>query len=91
MVCLTTAFNESDTTSGALSMNVTINGQTVSQSLVLSMMTSSEASQGLNPSSASPTLKTKLNITLASTFPYTLNRSHFTVNATNISNPSYFR
>jgi hypothetical protein len=45
----------------------------------------------LSPTSANPTLKTKINITLESTFPYTLNRSDFSVNATNISNPSYFR
>jgi len=54
-------------------------------------MSSSEATQTLSPASANPTLKTKLNVTLASTFPYTLNRADFTVNATNISNPSYFR
>jgi hypothetical protein len=45
----------------------------------------------LNPPTASPVLKTKINITLESTFPYALAREDFTVNATNITNPTYFR
>jgi hypothetical protein len=55
------------------------------------MVTTKEGLQ-LDPSSANPTLKTKINITLEDSFPYTMDdRSHFSVNATNISNPSYFR
>jgi hypothetical protein len=57
----------------------------------MSVMATSEATQALTPASANPTLKTKLNITLASSFPYTLSKSDFSVNATNITNPSYFR
>lgn len=45
----------------------------------------------LSPSSANPTLKTKINITIEIDFPYTLDKADFSVNATNISNPSYFR
>ena len=45
----------------------------------------------LDPASANPTLKTKINITLESDFPHTLDRADFSVNATNISNPTYFR
>ena len=45
----------------------------------------------LSPSSANPTLKTKINITIERDFPYTLDKADFSVNATNISNPSYFR
>lgn len=88
---MTTEFNATDDSSGAKALNITINGETVSQSLSLSMMSSSEATQALVPPSANPTLKTKINVTLASSFPYTLSKSDFTVNATNISNPSYFR
>lgn len=53
----------------------------------------SDSSSGvlINPPSASPVLKTKINITLETTFPYTLTRQDFSVNATNISNPEYFR
>ena len=36
-------------------------------------------------------MKTKVNITLESTFPYTLAKEDFSVNATNITNPTYFR
>jgi len=45
----------------------------------------------MTPSSVNPTLKTKITLALQSDFPYTLNKSDFTVNATNITNPSYFR
>jgi hypothetical protein len=45
----------------------------------------------LVPDSASPVLKTKVNITLESTFPYSLVKEDFSVNATNLTNPTYFR
>ena len=54
-------------------------------------MTDTVSANVLTPSTASPVLKTKVNITLDATFPYTLSRSDFSVNATNISNPSYYR
>jgi len=57
----------------------------------MTTMANTKAGILLTPPSANPTLKTKVNITLESDFPYTLTRDHFTVNATNISNPSYFR
>lgn len=57
----------------------------------MTTMTETKAGMSLSPDSANPTLKTKINITLESTFPYTLDKSHFSVNATNITNPSYFR
>jgi len=72
-------------------MVVTINGQTMTQSLSFTMMGGTKTGLALIPNSANPTLKTKINITLESTFPYTLAKSDFTVNATNITNPSYFR
>ena len=54
-------------------------------------MTEAETMVTLSPTSASPVLKTKVNITLEATFPYTLEKAHFSVNATNISNTEYFR
>ena len=57
----------------------------------MTTMSNTKAGILLTPPSANPTLKTKVNITLESDFPYTLDRSDFSINATNISNPSYFR
>lgn len=57
----------------------------------MATMANTKAGIVLTPPSANPTLKTKINITLESDFPYTLDKSHFTVNATNISNPTYMR
>lgn len=54
-------------------------------------MSTTKAGILVNPPSANPTLKTKINITLEADFPYTLDKAHFSVNATNVSNPSYFR
>jgi hypothetical protein len=54
-------------------------------------MTETKAGVSLTPTTASPVLKTQVNITLDATFPYTLSRNDFSVNATNISNPTYFR
>jgi hypothetical protein len=45
----------------------------------------------LTPSSVSPVLKTKVSIKLDADFPYALNKDHFTVNATSISNSTYIR
>ena len=72
-------------------MIITINGQTVTQTLSFTMMDGAKKGLALIPNSASPTLKTKINITLEGTFPYALSKSDFTVNATNITNPEYFR
>jgi len=45
----------------------------------------------ISPSSASPVLKTKLTLSLDSDFPYTLDKSHFTVNATSTTDAKYIR
>jgi hypothetical protein len=91
MVCLTDDFNTTGVGSHNLLMNIIINGQTVSQSLGLSLMPTTETTISMNPDSANPTLKSKINITLESTFPHALVKSDFSVNATNMSNPSYFK
>jgi hypothetical protein len=70
---------------------MTINGQTVTNTLSMTTMTTTKSGLQLNPPSANPTLKTKINITLEADFQYVLDKRHFSVNATNISNPSYFR
>jgi hypothetical protein len=55
-------------------------------------MTTTKSGLTLDPPSVNPTLKTKINITLEADFPYTLDdRKSFSVNATNISNPTYMR
>lgn len=70
---------------------MSINGQTVTQALSLSLMSDKKSGMVLVPDSASPVLKTKVNITLEDTFPYALVKEDFSVNATNITNPTYFR
>ena len=81
-----------DTSAGqSYGLVIVINGQTVTNTLSLATMPNTKSGLVLDPSSANPTLKTKINITLESDFPYTLDRAHFSVNATNISNPTYFR
>jgi hypothetical protein len=57
----------------------------------MSLMGNKKSGVALVPNTASPVLKTKINITLEASFPYTLNKADFTVNATNITNPTYFR
>jgi hypothetical protein len=88
---LTQPFNPEQDAGATLGLTISINGQTVTQSLSLSLMSDKKSGVTLVPDSASPVLKTKINITLESTFPYTLVKEEFTVNATNITNPTYFR
>lgn len=45
----------------------------------------------LNPSSASPVLKTPIEISLDAAFPYTLAKEDFSVNATSLTDESYIR
>jgi len=45
----------------------------------------------LTPSSVSPVLKTNITIQLDTSFPYTLAKEDFSVNASDISNSSYIR
>lgn len=90
LVCLTQAFDAAEAGS-TLGMTITINGQVVTNTLSLPLMGDTKSGVSIEPSSASPVLKTKINITLEDAFPYTLAKEDFTVNATNISNPEYFR
>jgi len=90
LVCLTQPFDMSEA-GDFIGMSIIINGQVVTNTLSLQLMTDTKSGVSIEPPSASPVLKTKINITLEDAFPYTLAREDFTVNATNISNPTYFR
>jgi hypothetical protein len=90
LVCLTEPFLDSDAGT-SFGLTITINEITVTQTLTVSTMSNKKSGVQLVPNTASPVLKTKVNITLESSFPYTLDKADFTVNATNISNPTYFR
>jgi hypothetical protein len=45
----------------------------------------------LDPKSVSPILKSTVTITLDADFPFTLDKDHFTVNATDTTNSTYVR
>jgi len=72
-------------------MEVTINGQVVSQSLMTTTRDVVQSGENLTPASVSPVLKTNVTIQLPSDFPYTLDKADFSVNATDITNSSYIR
>lgn len=91
LICLTSPFDKAVTAGQTVQMSMSINSQTVSNSLSLTTMSTTKAGILVAPPSANPTLKTKINITLEADFPYTLDRNDFSVNATNVSNPAYFR
>jgi len=57
------------------------------------MKSSIIAMASMTPSSASPVLKTKIDIVLDSGFPHVLNKADFTVNATStdVKTPDYVR
>ena len=72
-------------------MVVVINGQTVSNSLSVTMKSDVKTSTTIAPSSASPVLKTRITVQLQSDFPFTLERGDFSINATSTTNSSYVR
>lgn len=55
------------------------------------MMDTFKSGITLNPQSVSPVLKSNVSITLEPDFPYTLDKSDFSVNATSVTNSSYVR
>jgi len=91
LVCLTSAFDATASAGQSLSLAMTINGLSVTNSLSTTLMDATKAATLMTPSSVSPVLKTMVNITLASAFPYTLSKQDFTVNATNTTNTAYVR
>ena len=91
LVCLTTPFDKAISLSKTYKLGVKINGQTVTHSVDSTMKNNVKKSSMLDPSSVSPILKTKITITLDSDFPFTLDKDHFTVNATDTTNSTYVR
>lgn len=91
LVCLTSPFAGTPASGESYGMTVIINSQTIAASAVPAMKPSVTTSSGLVPNSVSPVLKTKVQITLASDFPYTLDRADFTVNATSTTDATYVR
>lgn len=72
-------------------MTVIINGQTITNAKDMTMKNNLKKTNMLDPSSVSPVLKQKVTVTLESDFPFTLNKDHFTVNATSTTNSTYVR
>jgi hypothetical protein len=90
LVCLTQPFNI-DEAGNTVRMSININGVNVQNDLSFNLMTETRSGVLFEPDTASPVLKTAINITLESDFPYTLAKEDFSVNATNITNPEYYR
>jgi hypothetical protein len=70
---------------------IVVNGKTASHSVSKETKPTIEAATAISPSSVNPTLVSDLTLTLQDSFPYTLNRDDFTVEAFNVSNPTYRR
>lgn len=90
LICLTSAFAES-LTSTTVTPTITINGVAVSHSVSLTTTDTLYSVTSITPSSASPVLKTDIVIQLDTSFPYTLDRDDFTVNATDENDSTYVR
>lgn len=91
LVCLTTPFDAAVSLAGTYKLGVTINGQVVTHTVDATMKDNVKKSSMLAPSSVSPVLKTRVTITLDADFPFTLDKDHFTVNATDTTNSTYVR
>jgi hypothetical protein len=65
-------------------MSIVINGLTIAHSKQFTMKDGIQASDQLEPNSASPVLKTPIEITLDPNFPYDLVATDFSVNATSV-------
>jgi hypothetical protein len=72
-------------------MDIIINNLTVTNTLSLALRNEIKSGVSITPNSVSPVLKQNVTIQLESDFPYTLNRDHFTVNATSETNSTYVR
>jgi hypothetical protein len=90
LVCLTQPFNINQA-GNVVGITVWINGVEVENDIQLTLMTETRSGVLFDPATASPVLKTQINITLEDDFPYEMFKEDFSVNATNISNPEYFR
>jgi len=92
LVCLTSPFDIRVSSGATLNPSLVINDQQVTTTNVsVTLMDSTKSAVTLSRPSASPVLKTKFNITIETSFPYTMRKEDFSVNATNRTNPSYKR
>jgi len=90
-VCLTSAFDTSVSAGQSVTATIVINGQTVSNSLSLTMKSDVKSSLALIPPSASPVLKSKITVQMETDFPYTLVKEDLSMNATSVTDSSYIR
>jgi hypothetical protein len=72
-------------------MTIVINSLTVTQSLSFTTKSDVQGSSNLTPNSVSPVLKTAIDITIDSSFPYTLVHTDFTITATSTNDATYVR
>jgi len=91
LVCLTSAFHYSIEDGASLQMVIVINGQTVANSITVTMSEDSVSVMSMIPSSVSPVLKTKIVVEIGSDFPYTLFKEDLTMNAISTNDSSYIR
>jgi hypothetical protein len=92
LVCLTNKFNTNFDVEKTLTFTAVVNGVSIDNSLNLKTKADVQASEDLIPNTASPVLKTPIDITLNSEFPYELtDAKHFTVNATSVNDETYIR
>lgn len=90
LVCLTMPFDRKSL-SAKYKMVVKINGQTVVNTKESKLKGTIRSGSGLNPTSVSPVLKTKVKIQLEKDFPHVLKPEDFTVNATSTIKATYER
>lgn len=93
IVCLTSLFDVEFHASQTYNMKFVINGQTVvNNDVSFTTKDSIIGSSDLNPNSVSPVLKTPIEIQLGELFPEDyMVAEKFSVNATDITDPSYVR
>jgi len=90
-VCLTTAFKESIDATKDLLAKVVVNNLTIANTLKFKLRSSVKSGVSVIPASVNPVLKQNVTIQLETTFPYTLKKEDFTVNATSQTKAGYVR
>lgn len=74
MKCETGAFDLTTAPGTTVTPVVTINGQTITNDLTFTLRNEVKSSTGLTPNSASPVLKTPIDVQLETSFPYELKK-----------------
>lgn len=91
LACETQPFDKIASNSQTHSINIVINGASPAGTFQVKMVDYAMAATTLQPSSASPVLKTKLSIVIDPRFTETLAVADFSVNATSRKNSTYIR